>query len=56
LFALPIHEQGRALQLRITNATTQRSNRVIKQLKRVGCGYRNRANGFRREDRPAVGH
>jgi transposase len=30
------------LRLRITNARTEGSNRVIKQLKRVGCGYRNK--------------
>jgi transposase len=36
------------LQLRITNARTEGSNRVIKQLKRVGCGYRNQANYERR--------
>ena len=36
------------LRLRITNARTEGSNRVIKQLKRVGCGYRNQANYERR--------
>ena len=36
------------LQLRVTNARTEDSNRVIKQLKRVGCGYRNQANHERR--------
>jgi transposase len=36
------------LKLRITNARTEGSNRVIKQLKRVGCGYRNQANYERR--------
>lgn len=36
------------LRLRITNARTERSNRVIKQLKRVGCGYRNQSNCERR--------
>ncbi len=32
----------------ITNARTEGYNRVIKQLKRVGCGYRNQANYERR--------
>lgn len=36
------------LRLRVTNARTEGSNRVIKQLKRVGCGYRNQANYERR--------
>jgi transposase len=36
------------LKLRVTNARTEGSNRVIKQLKRVGCGYRNQANYERR--------
>jgi len=36
------------LRLRITNARTEGTNRVIKQLKRVGCGYRNQANYERR--------
>ena len=36
------------LRLRITNARTEGSNRVIKQLKRVGCGYRNQTNYERR--------
>jgi transposase len=36
------------LRLRITNARTEGSNRVSKQLKRVGCGYRNQANYERR--------
>jgi len=36
------------LRLRITNARTEGSNRVIKQIKRVGCGYRNQANYERR--------
>jgi transposase len=36
------------LRLRITNATTEGANRVIKQLKRIGCGYRNQANYERR--------
>ena len=36
------------LRLRVTNARTEGSNRIIKQLKRVGCGYRNQANYERR--------
>ncbi len=36
------------LRLRITNARTEGTNRVIKQLKRVGCGYRNQDNYERR--------
>lgn len=32
----------------VTNARTEGYNRVIKQLKRVGCGYRNQANYQRR--------
>lgn len=32
----------------VTNARTEGNNRVIKQLKRVGCGYRNQANYQRR--------
>ncbi len=32
----------------VTNARTEGYNRVIKQLKRVGCGYRNQANYERR--------
>ena len=36
------------LRLRITNARTEGTNRVIKQIKRVGCGYRNQANYERR--------
>jgi transposase len=32
------------LRTGITNARTEGYNRVIKQLKRVGCGYRNQAN------------
>jgi transposase len=36
------------LKLRVTNARTEGSNRVIKQLKRVGCGYRNQVNYERR--------
>lgn len=36
------------LKVRVTNARTEGSNRVIKQLKRVGCGYRNQANRERR--------
>jgi transposase len=34
--------------LRVTNARAEGSNRVVKQLKRVGCGYRNQANYERR--------
>ena len=40
------------LRLRVTNARTEGSNRVIKQLKRVGCGYRNQDN----DERPIVLH
>ena len=36
------------LRLRVTNARTEGGNRVIKQLKRVGCGYRNQGNYERR--------
>lgn len=36
------------LQLRVTNARTEGSNRITKQLKRVGCGYRHQANDERR--------
>ena len=36
------------LRLRITNARTEGANRVIKQIKRVGCGYRNQSNYERR--------
>ncbi len=36
------------LRLRVTNARTEGTNRVIKQIKRVGCGYRNQANYERR--------
>lgn len=36
------------LRLRVTNARTEGTNRVIKQLKRVGCGYRNQDNYERR--------
>lgn len=36
------------LQLRVTNARTEGLNRVIKTIKRVGCGYRNQANYERR--------
>ena len=32
------------LRLRITNTRTEGTNRVIKQIKRTGCGYRNQAN------------
>ena len=35
-------------RLRVTNARTEGGNRVIKQLKRVGCGYRNQGNYERR--------
>ena len=40
------------LRLRVTNARTEGSNRVIKQLKRVGCGYRNQDD----YERPIVLH
>jgi len=36
------------LRLRVTNARTEGTNRVIKQIKRTGCGYRNQANYERR--------
>ena len=36
------------LRLRVTNARTEGGNRVIKQIKRTGCGYRNQANYERR--------
>jgi len=36
------------LRLRITNARTEGANRVIKQIKCVGCGYRNQSNYERR--------
>ena len=36
------------LRLRVTNARTEGTNRVIKQIKRVGCGYRNQSNYERR--------
>ena len=36
------------LKLCVANARAEGSNRVIKQLKRVGCGYRNQANYERR--------
>ena len=36
------------LQMRVTNARTAGFNRVIKQLKRTGCGYRNMDNYERR--------
>ena len=36
------------LETRITNARTEGYNRVIKQIKRTGCGYRNQANYERR--------
>ena len=36
------------LQMRVTNARTEGFNRVIKQVKRTGCGYRNMNNYERR--------
>ena len=36
------------LELGITNARTEGCNRVIKQIKRVACGFRNQANYERR--------
>lgn len=36
------------LRLRVTTTRTEGTNRVIKQIKRVGCGYRNQANYQRR--------
>ena len=37
-----------ALTQQVTNARTEGFNRIIKQTKRVGCGYRNMANYQRR--------
>ena len=37
-----------ALTEQVTNARTEGFNRIIKQTKRVGCGYRNLANYQRR--------
>ena len=36
------------LELGITNARTEGHNRMIKQIKRVACGFRNQANYERR--------
>ena len=36
------------LALGVTNARTEGYNRVIKQIKRVACGFRNQANYERR--------
>lgn len=36
------------LETRVTNARTEGYNRVIKQIKRTGCGYRNQTNYERR--------
>jgi len=36
------------LELGVTNARTEGHNRVIKQIKRVACGFRNQANYERR--------
>ena len=36
------------LELGVTNARTEGCNRVIKQIKRVACGFRNQANYERR--------
>ena len=36
------------LRLRVTNARTEGFNRIIKQVKRVGCGFRNMTNYERR--------
>ncbi len=36
------------LRLRVTNARTKGANRIIKQIKRTGCGYRNQTNYERR--------
>jgi transposase len=36
------------LELGVTNAGTEGHNRVIKQIKRVGCGFRNQDNCQRR--------
>jgi transposase len=36
------------LELGVTNARTEGCNRVIKQIKRVACGFRNQANDGRR--------
>ncbi len=37
-----------ALTEQVTNARTEGFNRIIKQVKRVGCGYRNMINYQRR--------
>jgi transposase len=37
-----------ALRHRVTNARTEGFNRILKQVKRAGCGYRNMANYERR--------
>ncbi|MGE5765127.1 MAG: transposase [Mycobacterium leprae] len=37
-----------SLRPRVTNARTEETNRITKQLKRVGCGYRNQDNYERR--------
>ena len=36
------------VELGVTNARTEGHNRVIKQIKRVACGFRNQANYQRR--------
>ncbi len=36
------------LEYGVTNARTEGYNRVIKQIKRVACGFRNQANDERR--------
>ena len=42
------HEIEAFLQLGVTNARTEGCNRVIKQIKRVACGFRNQVNYERR--------
>ena len=37
-----------ALQTGLTNARTEGYNRLLKQVKRVGCGFRNREHSTRR--------
>jgi transposase len=36
------------IQTGIANARTERYNRLVKQVKRVGCGFRDRDNSARR--------
>jgi Transposase len=45
-----------ALTEGVSNARTEGFNRIIKQTKRVGCGYRNMINYQRRIPEPHCGH